>query len=221
MVHRLLPVCITHRPVCALLRPGCPGARTSARMEAVPGEGVRDRAALGALLRRQPQVILGSASYSRRSAPEWHYDCRWSLRALVSPQQPGPPEAVTCLPPLAEIMDELAAELGFAYTVQAADLDERALGAGAAGPAELVMLLARAKAAALQGRLEAAARPGPGGSACSAPQTAALAERAGERTAGRGGEAAAAGPAGGPAGPQAGPGARAAADGPAAGAHLM
>jgi len=96
----------------------------------------------------------------------------------VSPQQPGPPEAVTCLPPLAEIMDELAAELGFAYAVQAADLDERALGAGAAGPAELVMLLARAKAAALQGRLEAAARPGPGGSACSAPQTAALAERA-------------------------------------------
>lgn len=117
-------------------------------------------------------------------------------------------------------MDELAAELGFAYAVQAADLDERALGAGAAGPAELVMLLARAKAAALQGRLEAAARPGPGGSACSAPQTAALAERAGERTAGRGGEAAAAGPAGGPAGPQAGPGARATADGPAVGAHL-
>jgi hypothetical protein len=117
-------------------------------------------------------------------------------------------------------MDELAAELGFAYAVQAADLDERALGAAAAGPAELVTLLARAKAAALRSRLEAAARPGTGGGARGPPPAAALAERVGERAAGRGGQAVAAGAAGVVAGPQAGPRARAPADGPAAGAHL-
>ena len=57
-------------------------------------------------------------------------------------------------------MDQLAGELEFSYSVLAADLDERALGAGAASPSQLVMLLAKAKAAALQSRLEAAAQPG-------------------------------------------------------------
>lgn len=57
-------------------------------------------------------------------------------------------------------MDQLAAELGVSYRVLAADLDERALGAGAASPSQLVVLLAKAKAAALLSRLEAAAQPG-------------------------------------------------------------
>ena len=57
-------------------------------------------------------------------------------------------------------MDQLAAELDFSYRVLTADLDERALGAGAASPSQLVMLLAKAKAVALQSRLEAAAQPG-------------------------------------------------------------
>lgn len=60
----------------------------------------------------------------------------------------------------AGIMDQLAAELGISYRVLAADLDERALGAGAASPSQLVMLLAKAKAAALLSRLEAALQPG-------------------------------------------------------------
>ena len=57
-------------------------------------------------------------------------------------------------------MDQLAGELHFSYRVLTADLDERALGAGAATPSQLVMLLAKAKGAALQSRLEAAAQPG-------------------------------------------------------------
>lgn len=61
-------------------------------------------------------------------------------------------------------MDQLAGELDFSYRVLTADLDERALGAGAASPSQLVTLLAKAKAAALQSRLEAAAQPsGPDG----------------------------------------------------------
>ena len=74
---------------------------------------------------------------------------------------------------LAGIMDQLAAELGFSYTVIAADIDEKALGAGAATPSVLVMLLARAKAAAIQGRLETHALSSPVDSA--SPATAPLA----------------------------------------------
>ena len=74
---------------------------------------------------------------------------------------------------LAGIMDQLAAELGFSYTVIAADIDEKALGAGAASPSVLVMLLARAKAAAIQSRLETRALSSPVDSA--SPATAPLA----------------------------------------------
>ena len=117
---------------------------------------------LGALLRRQPQIILGSASLSRRSERTAHQRVVGLVRQLTSRQSPW-----WC----AGIMDQVAAELGISYRVLAADLDERALGAGAASPSQLVMLLARAKAAALQSRVEAAAQPGGAAGAGSSPPT--------------------------------------------------
>ena len=56
--------------------------------------------------------------------------------------------------PLAGIMKELAEEYSFQYNVITADIDEQALGDRTADPAELVKLLAQAKADAICHRLK-------------------------------------------------------------------